>query len=156
MAKAKLLEKSLVKEVRLAIGRDAPIEFVESTEQALSLLSKAGHKMNPWLRIGDVGLEHVYYQVRVAYALRALGHQAFIEKRVSESRRVDVLAIRDGRKMGIEVELHDFELADKLRDGTRRVVSRISNAFHLLAIRLAFGGNRANHHLQGRRDHRSG
>ena len=26
------------------------------------------------------------------------------------------MAIRHGRKMGIEVELHDFELADKLRD----------------------------------------
>jgi len=116
MAKAELLEKSLVKEVRLGIGRHAPVEFLEPTKQALSLLSKAGHKMNLWLHIGNVGLEHVHYQVRVAYALRALGHQAFIEKRVSGSRRVDVLAIRDGRKMGIEVELHDFELADKLRD----------------------------------------
>jgi len=59
MAEAELLEKSLVKEVRLAIGGHAPVEFLERTKQALSLLSKAGHKMNLWLHIGNVGLEHV-------------------------------------------------------------------------------------------------
>jgi len=47
MAEAEVLEKSLVKEVRLAIGRHAPAKFVEATKQAVSLLSKAGHKMNP-------------------------------------------------------------------------------------------------------------
>ena len=49
-------------------------------------------------------LYFVSYSVLIAYAYKKVGQQVFIEKAVSEERRVDVL-VSNGKQTAIEVEL---------------------------------------------------
>jgi hypothetical protein len=44
-----------------------------------------------------------------------MGWQAFIEREVGSGRRVDILAIREGKKIGIEIELGNVSLEEELR-----------------------------------------
>jgi hypothetical protein len=52
--------------------------------------------------------------VLIAYAYKKVGQQVFIEKAVSEERRVDVL-VSNGKKTAIEVELGPFTLEDEVK-----------------------------------------
>jgi len=58
-----------------------------------------------WDYVGHVSFEHRLYQVLSAYHFRNAGHQAFIEKDIGEGRRLDVLILLNGEKIGVEVEL---------------------------------------------------
>jgi hypothetical protein len=104
-AKAELVEKSLVNEVSIVLGSHGPAMFLILTELGLSYLRNADQDVGLWEKVGTLGFERRLYQVLIAYSLKSVGWQAFIEREVGSGRRVDVLAIREDKKIGIEIEL---------------------------------------------------
>jgi hypothetical protein len=55
------------------------------------------------------------YQALIRWEFKKLGYDAHIEARISEGRRIDVLAVKDGKKVGVEVELNaNVDLRQKL------------------------------------------
>jgi hypothetical protein len=114
-AKAEIVEKGLAKEVSIALGSHRPAMFLVLTDLGLSYLRHAGQDVGLWERVGNVGFEHRLYQVLIAYSLKNMGWQAFIEREVGSGRRVDILAIREGKKIGIEIELGNVSLEEELR-----------------------------------------
>jgi hypothetical protein len=114
-AKAEIVEKGLAKEVSIALGSHRPAMFLVLTDLGLSYLRNSGQDVGLWERVGSVGFEHRLYQVLIAYSLRMVGWQTFIEREMGSGRRVDVLAMREGKKIGIEVELGKVSLEEELK-----------------------------------------
>ena len=114
-AKTELVNKGLVKEVAAKLGKSKRLtKFLVLTDLALKLLRKAGYDTGLWRRTGYQNFEHQLYSVLVAYAYKKAGYQVFIEKAVSDERRVDVL-VSNGRQTAIEVELGPFVLEDEVK-----------------------------------------
>lgn len=104
--KNELIQKGLVKEVSVTFGSHRPSKFLVVTDLGLRYLKNAKQETKLWEYIGNVSFEHRLYQVLIAYSFKNAGHKAFIEKDMGEDRRLDVLAIQDNKKIGIEIELN--------------------------------------------------
>ena len=104
-AKEELLRKGLVQEVDVVLGRHRPVRFLVITDLGLHYLRSSKKETKLWDYVGHVSFEHRLYQVLIAYHFRNAGHQAFIEKDIGEGRRLDVLILLNGEKIGVEVEL---------------------------------------------------
>jgi hypothetical protein len=104
LAKTELVNKGLVKEIGAKLGKSKRLtKFLVLTELG-SKLRKAGYDTGLWKRTGYQNFEHQLYSVLIAYAYKKVGQQVFIEKAVSEERRVNVL-VSNGKQTAIEVEL---------------------------------------------------
>lgn len=105
LAKTELVNKGLAKEIGAKLGKSKRLtKFLVLTELGSKLLRKAGYDTGLWKRTGYQNFEHQLYSVLIAYAYKKVGQQVFIEKAVSEERRVDVL-VSNGKQTAIEVEL---------------------------------------------------
>jgi hypothetical protein len=114
-AKAELVSKGLATEIASKLGKSKrAIKFLVLTELGLKLLRKAGYDTSLWKHTGYQNFEHQLYSVLIAYAYKKIGQQVFIEKAVSEDRRVDVL-VSNGKQTAIEVELGPFILENELK-----------------------------------------
>jgi hypothetical protein len=114
-AKAELVGKGLAKEVGSKLGKSKRLtKFLVLTELGLKLLRRAGYDTSLWKRTGYQNFEHQLYIVLIAYAYKKAGHQIFIEKAVSDDRRVDVI-VSNGKQTAIEVELGPFSLEDEAK-----------------------------------------
>jgi hypothetical protein len=114
-AKEEIIKRGLAKELSVAISCRRPAVFLVLTQDGISYLKSNKQDVSLWQKVGNVGFEHMLYQVLIAYSLKSSGWQAFIEKEVESGRRVDVLALKDSKKVGIEVELSNFDLEEELR-----------------------------------------
>jgi len=103
-AKHELVEKGLVNEVDRTLGGYRPVRFLTLTNSAVDLLKNVGHDVRLWRHTGHMGFEHQLYTVLIAYTFRKAGYQTFIEKPMNKERRVDVLAIVEGKTIAVEVE----------------------------------------------------
>jgi len=113
-AKSELLSKGLIREVRISLTGRRPKLFLTLTEKSIQLLKLKGISTKLWEYIGNVGFEHVLYQVLIRYFMRKLGFNAKLEAKVG-SRRVDVLAFNEQKKIGFEIELNpNVSLREKL------------------------------------------
>jgi hypothetical protein len=113
-AKRELVQKLLIREQEIKLGKRRPTKFLLPTNIGLKLLEEQNHSTSLWKIIGRQGLLHQLYVVLIAYAYKRLGQKAFIEKTLPNKRRVDVLVCKD-RKTAIEVELGPFTLENELR-----------------------------------------
>jgi len=114
IAKEELIQKLLIRELEVKLGKRRPTKFLLPTNIALQLLEEQNHNTSLWKTIGRQGFHHQLYLVLIAYGYKKLGHQTFIEKTLPNNRRVDVLVCRD-RKTAIEVELGPFVLENELK-----------------------------------------
>lgn len=113
-AKQELIEKGLVKEVKISLGR-RPTSFLALTDKALSFLNAKGMDTSLWRHIGNVGFQHALYQILIMWVFKRLGYDAHVETKLTEGRRIDVLAVKGGKKIGVEVELNaNSDLRHKL------------------------------------------
>ena len=113
-AKSELLSKGLIREVRISLTGRRPKLFLTLTEKSIQLLKLKGISTKLWEYIGNVGFEHVLYQVLIRYFMRKLGFNAKLEAKVG-SRRVDVLASNEQKKIAFEIELNpNVSLREKL------------------------------------------
>jgi len=103
-AKDELIQKGLVIEIDVILGGYRPVKFLTLTSLAINLLGNVGHDVRLWRHTGHMGFKHQLYTVLIAYTLRKAGYETFIEKLMNNERRVDVLAIVEGRTIAIEVE----------------------------------------------------
>jgi len=113
-AKAELVGEGLVRQVDVPLRRGRPTAFLALTSRGVRFLEARGADVGLWRRVGRVGFEHALYQVLICVALRRLGWRARLEARVPGGRRVDVLAEKGGRLLGVEVELDAEGLEGKL------------------------------------------
>ncbi|MEM3490087.1 MAG: hypothetical protein QXO75_10615, partial [Nitrososphaerota archaeon] len=104
-AKKELIQKGLVTEAQVKLGSFRPLKFLVPTREGLKTLEKMGQKTRLWEYIGYSGFEHRFYQVIITYSLRRCGYEVSIEKLVDNGVRADVLASKNGKRIGIEVEL---------------------------------------------------
>lgn len=112
-AKQELIDEDLVKEVKISLGR-RPTSFLALTDRAIKFLETQGMDTSLWRRIGHVGFQHTLYQVLIRWGFKKLGYDARVEAKLTEGRRIDVLAVGD-RRIGVEVELNpNVDLRHKL------------------------------------------
>jgi KaiC/GvpD/RAD55 family RecA-like ATPase len=116
-AKQELISRGLVKQLSISLSKRRPTSFLVLTNEALQILEAKGLDTSVWKHVGNVGFEHMLYQVLIRWQLKKLGYDAHIEVEVAKGRRMDVLAIKNGRKIGIEVELNaNVNLKEKLNE----------------------------------------
>jgi hypothetical protein len=114
-AKEELISNGLVKQLNIPLSGRRPSLFLVLTAEALQVLEAKGFDTSIWKHVGNVGFEHMLYQALIRWEFKKLGYDAHIEARISEGRRIDVLAVKDGKKVGIEVELNaNVDLRQKL------------------------------------------
>ncbi|MCW4046149.1 MAG: DUF853 family protein [Candidatus Bathyarchaeota archaeon] len=114
-AKAELVAKGLAKEVGTKLGKSKRLtKFLVLTELGLKVLRRAGYDTSLWRRTGYQNFEHQLYIVLIGYAYKKAGYQIFIEKAVSDDRRVDVI-VSNGKQTAIEVELGPFSLENEAK-----------------------------------------
>ena len=118
-AKKELIAKGLIEQVKLSLTGRRPTLFLTLTGKGLEFLRSKKVDTSLWRHVGNVGFEHMLYQVLIRWEFKKLGYDAHIEARLND-RRIDVLAVKDQR-IGVEVELnpnvdlrHKLGLADKL------------------------------------------
>jgi len=107
-----LLEKGLieVKDLATPTGR---IKYWVLTDKAREVLRQAGINPNSSHRKG--GPEHAYWQRRIALALRELGYRVTEEYPIGGGRSIDLVAVKDGVRIAIEVETGKSEVVHNLR-----------------------------------------
>jgi hypothetical protein len=115
-AKQELTSKGLVKQVNISLSKRRPTSFLVLTDKALQILEAKGFDTSVWKHVGNVGFEHILYQVLIRWELKKLGYDAHMEVEINRGRRIDVLAIKNGRKVGVEVELNNVDLKQKLSE----------------------------------------
>ena len=115
-AKKELLEKEIVKEVDVVLGSYRPVKYLIPTSFALSLLEKLGHETNFWSYIlhSGGGFEHRLHIVFIRNLAMRAGYQVQMEKTLSNGRRVDLLLLKEKRRIGVEVQLKGNRIEDKL------------------------------------------
>jgi len=114
-AKEELISNGLVKQLNIPLSGRRPSLFLVLTAEALQVLEAKGFDTSIWKHVGNIGFEHMLYQALIRWEFKKLGYDAHIEARISEGRRIDVLAVKDGKKVGIEVELNaNVDLRQKL------------------------------------------
>jgi energy-coupling factor transporter ATP-binding protein EcfA2 len=103
-AKQELLALKLAEEAGIGLGRYRPTKFLVLTKRAVEFLESKGMKAKLWEHVGNVGFEHVLYQVLIKYRHIEAGDQAYIEQEIGK-RRIDVLVKQGSKRIGIEIEL---------------------------------------------------
>ena len=116
-AKHELISNGLVKQLSISLSKRRPTSFLVLTDKALQILEAKGIDISVWKHVGNVGFEHMLYQVLIRWELKKLGYNAHVEVETSKGRRIDVLATKNGRKVGVEVELNvNVDLKQKLSE----------------------------------------
>jgi len=117
-----LLEKGLieVKDLATPSGR---IKYWVLTDKAREVLRQAGINPNPSRRKG--GPEHAYWQRRIALALRELGYRVTEEYPIGGGRSIDLVAVKDGIRIAIEVETGKSEVVYNLRKALEAGFDRV-------------------------------
>jgi len=117
-----LLEKGLieVKDLATPSGR---IKYWVLTDKAKEVLRQTGINPNPSHRKG--GPEHAYWQRRIALALRNLGYRVTEEYPIGGGRSIDLVAVKDGIRIAIEVETGKSEVVYNLRKALEAGFDRV-------------------------------
>jgi len=133
-----LIENGLVIQVEIPLTGRRPTAFLVLTRKALKFLRSRGVDTKLWNYIGNVGFEHLLYQVLVRWEFKKLGYDAHIEAKLPSGRRIDVLAVKGDRRIGVEVELNaNVDLKAKLK------VAEELDALYIVTSRSKFGEVRA-------------
>ena len=137
-AKRELIENGLVMQVEIPLTGRRPTAFLVLTRKALKFLRSRGVETKLWNYIGNVGFEHLLYQVLVRWEFKKLGYDAHIEAKLPSGRRIDVLAVKGDRRIGVEVELNaNVDLKAKLK------VAEELDALYIVTSRSKFSEVRA-------------
>jgi hypothetical protein len=116
-AKQELISRGLIEQIDISLSKRRPTSFLVLTDKALQLLEAKGLDISVWKHVGNVGFEHMLYQVLIRWQLKKIGYDAHIEVEIAKGRRIDVLATKNRRKIGIEVELNaNVDLKQKLSE----------------------------------------
>jgi DNA-binding MarR family transcriptional regulator len=117
-----LLRKGLieVKDVPVRTGRLKGLELTPKGREAAEGL---GLEAGPSFRKG--GPEHSYWKKRIADGLRRKGWQVIEEYRLGGGKAVDLVAVRDGERMAIEIETGNSEAVYNIRKSMEAGFERI-------------------------------
>jgi len=102
-AKSELIQKKSVEAHEIPIGDFRPVKYLVPTVSGLEFLKNKGQKTNHWKTVGHVGFEHMLYQKLIAFHLSKMDYSVTLEKDVGNGRRVDIFAIIDDKRVGIEI-----------------------------------------------------
>ena len=81
--------------------------YLEPTTRALNELGIEKRR--------EGGPEHEYWKCRVAKHLEDIGYETEIEFPIGEGKTVDILAVRDGQRLAIEIETGKSNVMDNIR-----------------------------------------
>ena len=113
LARQELLDKNLVEQAEVKLGKYRPVKFLVLTSLGVEYLKNLGIETDLWGSIGRVGFRHRLYQVLCANSLKKLGYETHVEKTI-EGRRIDVLATKGDKSLAIEVQLNSDLDVDKI------------------------------------------
>lgn len=92
------------------------MKFLVLTNLAIDMLRNVGHDVRLWRHTGHMGFRHQLYTVLIAYTFRKAGYQTYIEKLMNDERRIDVLAIVEGKTIAVEVEVgSSIDIQNKMK-----------------------------------------
>lgn len=114
-AKSELIERELVKEVDVVLGSYRPVKYLIPTSYALSTLAMLGQDTRFWKYIlhSGGGFEHRLHIVFIRNLAIGGGYKVQIEKTLSNGKRIDILMLKEGKRIGVEVQLRNSGLGDK-------------------------------------------
>ncbi|MEM2271946.1 MAG: hypothetical protein QXP56_04680 [Archaeoglobaceae archaeon] len=116
-AKAELLEKELLRESEVVLGSYRPVKYLIPTPYAISLLQRLGYDTRFWSYIthSGGGFEHRLHVVFLRNLAIKAGYEVQVEK-VLGGKRVDLLLIKNGRRIGVEVQLKGIRAGEKFEE----------------------------------------
>jgi len=106
LAKNELMKNSLVHEASVVLGKARPTKFLVPTDSGLQFLRTMGENADTWQFLGRMSFEHKLLQWLSTWAMKEAGYEAFREWDIGDGRRLDVCASKDGRRIGVEVQLN--------------------------------------------------
>ena len=99
--KRSLLEKGLVEQEKVSVPHGS-VTLLKVTQHGKSLLESQGVQVKALPR--NASLEHEYYKHLVADEYRSKGYTVEEEVQIGDGKAVDLVAIKDGKSIAIEVE----------------------------------------------------
>jgi hypothetical protein len=103
--KDELVRKGLARETELPLGANRPTKFLVPTPRGLQFLRRNSIDARKWAYWGNQGFEHRLCQTVVYFGFVKSGCQAEREAVLDSGKRVDVLAVVKGRRVGVEIEM---------------------------------------------------
>jgi hypothetical protein len=103
--KEELVTKGLVREIELPLGANRPTKFLVPTEKGLQFLRKNGEDASKWKYWGNQGFEHRLCITIVYFIFLNSGFQTRREETLGSGKRVDVFALANDRRVGVEIEM---------------------------------------------------
>jgi hypothetical protein len=103
--KEELVTKGLVRETELPLGANRPTKFLLPTEKGLQFLKDNGENARKWQYWGNQGFEHRLLASIVYYIFLNSGFQTTREVALDSGKRVDVFAMANERRIGVEIEM---------------------------------------------------
>lgn len=88
------------------------IKYLELSQKGKELLRQTGYEIED-RREG--GAEHEYWKHRIAELLKSQGYEVELEKAVGNTGAVDIVAIKDERKMAVEIETGKSDALSNIR-----------------------------------------
>jgi len=106
LAKNELTKNSLVHEANVILGKSRPTKFLVPTDSGLQFLRTMGESTEGWAFLGRQSFDHRLLAWLSAWAMKEAGYEVFKEWDIGDGRRLDVCASKDGRRIGVEVQLN--------------------------------------------------
>jgi len=103
--KDELVRKGFAREAELPLGANRPTKFLVPTPAGLEFLRRNSIDSRKWAYWGNQGFEHRLCQTVVYFGFVKSGCHAEREAILDSGKRVDVLAVAKGRRVGVEIEM---------------------------------------------------
>lgn len=106
LAKHELLKNSLVHETSIVLGKARPTKFLVPMESGLQVLRNLGENTDAFAFLGRQSFQHRLLLMMSYWTMKEAGYDAFTEWDIGDGRRLDVCASKDGKRIGVEVQLN--------------------------------------------------
>ncbi len=106
LAKNEILKNGLLREASVVLGKSRPTKFLVPAESGLQLLRTMGENTDGWQFLGRMSFEHKLLQWLCSWAMKEAGYEVFKEWDIGDGRRLDVCASKNGKRIGVEVQLN--------------------------------------------------
>jgi len=87
------------------------VKYLNLTEKGENIIREMGYRIK---KKREGGPEHEYWKLRVAELFKKNGYQVEIEKPIGEGKTVDIVALKDGESIAIEIETGKSDAAENM------------------------------------------
>jgi hypothetical protein len=122
LAKNELVKNGLLIEHCVVMGKARPPKFLVPTQVlGMQYLRTMGENAEAWVFLGRQSFEHRLLLMMSYWTMKEAGYEVFREWDIGDGRRLDVCASKDGKRIGVEIQLNANLDARKLLASVKKL-----------------------------------